>query len=1430
VLRIKLFGSPEVWLEEEKVAGFITVKSRALLFYLAMKPGVHSRQTVATLLWPETTESRAAKNLRNALSNLRKLVGTHLDITRQTVAFKRESEYVLDVEQFSALLERYRRGQEDIGDLETAVSLYTGDFLDGFHVPLSVTYEDWLTSEREQLRQAALTALYSLGVWYAKQENIDASLKHVTHLLTLDYLSEKGQQLQMALLAQVGQRNKAIAHYQAFCLQLEADLSIIPLPETTQLYKEIESGRFQAQDWLLDDGQSPIDYLLSPQSKATLAETAVIPLPEQLPQIDWGEIPAKAPFYGRQEHLQKLHRCLISDQCQLIAITGLGGVGKTTLAATLFRQFVHPDQQAQHNPPPRAYNFLIWRSLINAPPLEEILHMWLNTLSGQQLTDIPATTAEQLSLLLSYLKENRCLLVLDNVESILDGGQQVGQFLAGYEGYAQLLQLLGGSSHQSTLLITSRELPQKFAQLANRFSHVRHYPLLGLPDESGKDLLRAHGLTCSEAKLAQLNHLYSGNPLALQLVADTTQALLAGDVDMLLAETAVFGDIRDILDEQFNRLRPLEAQLLTWLAVEREPVSAQTLWQNLAFQPHKRQFLEALRTLHMRSLITQVSQPNTTDGSRYTLQNVVMEFVTSHLIETVCQEIISGTVNLLHQNALLKAHTREYVQESQRRLILEPVAQWLTNQLGRAGAIAKLHTLRKSLQAESACAPGYAGANILHLLLALDDNIQGTDFSQLTIRQADLRYAILHGVSFRSSDLDGSIFRDTFGIVTTVAFSPAGELLAASATDGSITFWQLHEYQPHLIIHRESGFELDIAFSPDGKLLAGAGNDRIVRVWDVITGQLIHQFEEHTGQITAVVFSSDGSRLYSSSDDLTIRVWDMDSKQLLHQIPTPDIVILALAINPNGRILAGSGYDGKLFLWHTDTGTIHLRLNANNKKIRTLAFNPQGDLLASGGEDCAVRIWQVDNGDQLAVLQLHTNFVLSVAFHPDGNTLASSSADKTIRLWDWREKRTVRILYGSNNWVKSIAYNHDGSILASGGYDRTISLWQSNNGQLLHALKGLLKNINEVSISPDGKWLANAAYDQPVRLWDMHNGRLRHILQGHHSSVRRLVFSPDSTILAVSGDDSEIRLWHTSSGKLLHTFSVDDHFVRTLAFSPNGRFLAIGAGLERGALSIADTKTYHLDSLDQHIRTGLEANLYFSPNGQLLAYGDENHTLKLLNIADNSIQAEISDHQAFISSIQFSPDGSLLTSQDRDGTLFLWQLNDDGSVTKQTTIQGQGPIANYWNLVFSPDGHKIAFQINSNQVGILNTQNGQLFQIIEEPLFGEHSLAFHTDSASLITSSENGRLRVWDAQTGTCQTTLLEEVVGTIALARNGRLAHGGDDGVIRIWNMQTGKHEQTLTQSGPYEGLDITDAVGLSPAQVATLKALGAVSQIHAL
>ncbi|NKQ36217.1 MAG: NACHT domain-containing protein [Chloroflexi bacterium] len=1107
VLHLKLFGSPEVWLDEESLTGFITAKSRALLFYLAMKPGFHGRHTLATLLWPETTEPKALKNLRDILSNLRKLAGAHLDITRQTAAFRRDAAYFLDVEEFSALLEQFKRGAGEIGDLETAVSLYKGDFLEGFHLAKTEQYEAWLTSEREQLWQAQKTALNTLAARYAAQADYGRSLDYVSRLLAFDVFCEQGQQLKMALLVQQGQRNDALAQYAAYRRLLNEELGVVPAAAITTLYKQIASG--EERDWRLEI--TSISNLQSPISN--------LPISQSFQQIDWGDIPGEVAFYGRQEQLKQLLQWLNDGQRRFIAITGMGGVGKTALAARLTRWLAQP---------PRKYEFIIWRSLINAPPLTVLLRNWLTTLSGQQLAELPETIDEQLSLLLTRLRAQRCLLVLDNFESVMESGSNAGRYRAEYEAYGQLIQRIGGGLHQSCLMITSRELPGTLARLEGNAAQPASMNLPGLPEKPGITMLRAQGLSGSTKKLSALVQRYSGNPLALKLAADTARTLFAGDVEMLLADTAVYGDIRDVLDEQFRRLTPLEDEIITWLAVEREPVSAQTIWDDLARPPHKRLFLEALRSLYFRSLLehtTESGQADTGSTPRYTLQNVVMEYAAGRFIEAVCREIEAGELNLLPQIALIKAHTKEYVQESQRRLLLEPVAQWLVRRLGTAGAVGQLRFLLKTTQAQPALSPGYAGANILHLLVALGAELDGWDFSHLPIRQADLRRVILRDVSFRGSDLSSAVFRDTFGIVPAVAFSPDGQLLAAASSEGSVTLWRLHEYQPWQVMKRPAGYDLSITFSPDGRYLAGGGSDNVIRLWDVSSGQQMRQLAAHANEITAVLFSPDRKTLVSSSEDQTVGLWDAVGGQFLRQIPTPGNLILTLAVSPDGQILAGGGYDGIVYLWQMDSGVLIRRLgDAPAEKIHAVAFSSDGAWLAAAGEDNEIQLWDVQTGKRYHSLTGHANFVLSVAFHPDGRTLASGSADKTIRLWDWRQGRSERVIHGSANWITSVAFSPDGEILVSGGYDRQIHLWQSRSGHLLHTLQGTLKVVNQVVFSADGHLLASASFDRPVLLWDTHDGRLLHSFQDHSSTVRRLAFSPDGRTLAVSGDENKVRL------------------------------------------------------------------------------------------------------------------------------------------------------------------------------------------------------------------------------------------------------------------------------------------------------------------
>ncbi len=132
-LTITLFGKPQVGQAKRAITGFISAKAQALLFYLAATGRPHTREALAGLLWGGMPEAQAGKNLRNALSNLRSLVGDYLTITREEVAFKRDVDYWLDVEAFrSALAEIASR---DRGALAHAVELYQGDFLEGFYIP-----------------------------------------------------------------------------------------------------------------------------------------------------------------------------------------------------------------------------------------------------------------------------------------------------------------------------------------------------------------------------------------------------------------------------------------------------------------------------------------------------------------------------------------------------------------------------------------------------------------------------------------------------------------------------------------------------------------------------------------------------------------------------------------------------------------------------------------------------------------------------------------------------------------------------------------------------------------------------------------------------------------------------------------------------------------------------------------------------------------------------------------------------------------------------------------------------------------------------------------------------------------------------------------------------------------------------------------------
>jgi WD40 repeat protein len=1110
-----------------------------------------------------------------------------------------------------------------------------------------------------------------------------------------------------------------------------------------------------------------IEHLPSPSPPTGPAQLLVqsnvehIPSPApSRPSIDWGEAPNNEQFYGRERELANLKQWLVDDHCHLVAILGMGGIGKTSLAATLV------DQVKEH------FDHVFWRSLLNAPPLSGILQECIQFFSDQQHIILPEEEDRQISLLLESFRTCRCLLVLDNVESIVQEGSQAGQYREDYEGYGRLLQRIGESRHQSCLLITSREKPKEVALLEGEVAATRSSHLAGLRSAEGQVILKDKGLQGTEHTWEALITHYKGNPLALKLVAQVIREVFGGGITAFLKDGEVFfRDIRDVLEQQVARLSALEVEIVSWLAIEREAIALDDLQEDITHPVSKGELQEALRSLRRRQLIE-------TSATSFTLHPVIMEYLTVRFVDRVYEEIRTGILVLLESHALLKAQTKDYLLESQRRLILLPLVQRLLTIFGEKALEQRFQSLLATLREQHDHRPSYAAENVLNLLIQLGCALRGYDFSHLVVWQAYLRGVDLPEVNFAHANLATSVFTDTFGMIPCVTFSPQGDLLVAGTATGEIRFWYAASSTPLQTIQAHIGRVTSLTFSPDGSILASSSHDRTFRLWEVSSGQCLKILESHTSEIWSVAFSPDGKTLASGSWDQTIRLWEVSSGQCL-------------------KILEG----------HTSV-------------VWSVAFSPDGKTLASGSNDRMVRLWDTNSGECLKILQGHTDGVWLVAFSPDGKTLASGSSwDQTVRLWEVSSGQCLKILEGHTNWVYSATFSPDGSTLASGGIDQMIRLWEVSSGQCLKTLQSHTKGVSSVAFSPDGKTLASGSWDQTIRLWEVSSGQCLKTLQGYTNPVASVAFSPDGSTLASGSLDQTIRLWEMSSGQCLKTIQEHASPVSSVAFSPDGNTLASGTDQTLRLWEVSSGQC--LKTLQGH--TGGVSSVAFSPDGKTLASGSWDQTIQLWEVSSGQCLKTLQGHTEDVNSVAFSPDGSTLASG-TDQTIRLWEVSS-GQCLK--TIQGHASPVN--SVAFSPDGSTLASGSWDQTIRLWEVSSGQCLKTIQGHTHRVYSVAFSPDGKTLASGSEDRTVRLWEVSSGQCLKTLQGHtgIVRSMAFSPDGQtLASGSDDGAIKHWDTQTGACLHTLRSDRPYERMNITQVKGLTEGQKATLRLLGAIEE----
>ncbi len=632
----------------------VSRRTEALFVYLLRTGQPQAREVLANLFWDDLPQTQAAGNLRVLIANLRKAVGTHVTITRQSVAFDHKSAFRCDLTDLEQGLTAARSEQASAGGLHKAgadklahaLAGYQGEFLPGFYLRGGQGFDEWLATEREWLWTRAIAALGDLTAAYLRLGDYRAGSEQAQRLVKFDPLREESHQQLMQLLAADGQINAALAQYERCVQILDTELGVPPHPLTVELYTHIRDGTGQLARPLVDKPVA-VQHLI----------------PHNLPR-------PMTPFWGRTTELTQLATLLIDPTTPLITILGPGGMGKTALAIEAARRLVNASQLVPSANDERARFqdgiYLVALGAISdsvnlAPALADVIGYRFQKNSGDETTQ-----------LLRHLHTQSMLLLLDNAEHLLDATDLFSEILAA----APQVQLLVTSRHKLNLygetVLTLAGLDYPAGEITRELGGSRsmaesllQYSAVRLFVERSR---RAQGdINLHDADMqavAQICQLVQGMPLALLLGAAWVELLSPAEIAAEIAQNVAFLSMEtgqptaDPADELPARQRSMRAvfnhawQLLT--LDEQQILARMSIFRagctRLVAQQVTGSSLRTLLSLVHKSLLIREFS-----AERFTIHVLLRQLAAEKLIE------LGQTAAPLHQLAV-KTLERLYAQ------------------------------------------------------------------------------------------------------------------------------------------------------------------------------------------------------------------------------------------------------------------------------------------------------------------------------------------------------------------------------------------------------------------------------------------------------------------------------------------------------------------------------------------------------------------------------------------------------------------------------------------------------------------------------------------------------------------------------------------------------------------------------------------------
>jgi WD40 repeat protein/DNA-binding SARP family transcriptional activator len=1397
-LSVRTLGPFQVLLDGEILTGFDSDKVRALLAYLVLEADrPHRREKLAGLLWPDFPERSARTSLRSALANLRKVVGDQnadpkfILVTRQTIQFNHQSDYELDAQQFSELVEVGTDRTANSKQVEKAVSLYRGDFMEGFSLSDSSIFEEWILVTRESLRRAALQALQQLAVYYQETGAYEMALELALRQVDMEPYQEAAHQQAMWIWALSGRRNEALSHYENLKTTLETELGVAPLKQTQVMYQRILEG---------EQPDPPSEVFILRREPRIVGECPYRGL-AAFREID-------SPFYhGREKFVQQLVEAL-KQRSFVGVILGSSGAGKSSvIQAGLLPRLREEDKWLLITFRPGSHPFQAM-ALALLTALEQKMREADRLIESHKLAqameygDLPLFSALE-RVLEKNPKTNRLLLVVDQFEELYTLCPQLelrNRFID-----ILLEQVETGATQRTApvvLLITLR---------ADFMGQVLGYRSLA-------DALQDNTFNMGPMNREELQAV-------IQYPAEKQGAAFkAGLINRIL----------DDVGEEPGNLPLLEFALtLMWEQLD-EGWFTHTAYEDIGrvegalarYAENVFSELDEVEQEIAKRIFIQLVQPGqgTEDTRRIATRlelgsdnwSLIQDLADKRLVVTGRNEEGQDTVELVHE-AMIRGWDRlrswmdadrsfRNWQEGLRAAIRgwnasgkdegallrgAPLSQahaWLNERridLSESEVIYILASLdlrekeqtRRELRRRRTII-GLAGGLVILLILALvagqqwwrAENERHVALSRELAAAAnaaqnlDPELSVLLSLSAVSETLSAGLavpreaeealhkavmdsrLQWTLSGGYGVDFSPDGTRLAVSGPDSTAIIWNLSDRREMIALDGHSGdlYGVSVNFSPDGQNIVTASADGTAKVWDTSTGKQLFTLIGHTDNISDSIFSPDGTRLATISADGTVRIWDSRNGEQLLSLTQP--AATSIAFDPGGERLAIASADvtaEQVNVWDVHSGQKTLTLTGHEDEVLDVAFSKDGKSIATSSRDGTIKVWDALNGLELVRLVQGVP-VFALDFSPDNKLIAAGGYDGITKVWDVGSNDLLFTLAGHGHVVSFVDFSPDGRYLATASLDGTTKVWDisAEGKREWLTLAGHDHVIFSVDYSPDGKQIATSSWDNTAAVWDAITGKNLLTLEDFTAEVARITYSPDGTKLAAADYDGFLKVWAAATGELLYSIQAHSPGDIDVAFSSDGIHLASGGS--DGMVKLWESATgEEIHSFIAH--TDVIQRIAFNHTGNLLATASWDDTAKVWDVSSGQQILEISAEAGDVKNVDFSPDDRFIATAHEDGTVRVWDIAGIEGALMQAGVEalilvGHSNIV--WDAAFSPDGRQLATLSFDGTARIWDAQTGEELLVLPGNNNGP-DLEFSPDGKFLITSSGDPSARVF---------------------------------------------------------------------------------------